>query len=147
MIRKLILALAPRLIAIGQSRAPDFVIGEHSPGGDYLHLILRSDDDRALHDHPWINLSVLLSGYYVEHSILAGGINRRVRRDAGDLKLRLPSAAHRLEVEEGAACWTLFITGPRLRPWGFHCPQAGFTPWRKFTAEGRPGDVGPGCDG
>src|ERR1700710_2371105 len=37
----------------------------------YLHHFLRSDDDRALHDHPWCNLSILLSGSYLEH--LTGG--------------------------------------------------------------------------
>jgi len=26
----------------------------------YLHRILRSDDDRAMHDHPWSNISYLL---------------------------------------------------------------------------------------
>ena len=42
----------------------------------YLHEFSRSDDDRALHDHPWLfNLSVLLSGTYVEHTIDAGGIH------------------------------------------------------------------------
>ena len=67
-------------------RAPDFVIG---PAGDpymrrwwviprnkwfniYLHNIMRSDDDRALHDHPWTNVSVLLRGSYLEH--LPGGV-------------------------------------------------------------------------
>ena len=33
----------------------------------YLHHFLRSDDYRALHDHPWCNLSLLLSGSYIEH--------------------------------------------------------------------------------
>lgn len=32
----------------------------------YLHHILRSDDDRALHDHPWWNVSVVLRGGYYE---------------------------------------------------------------------------------
>jgi hypothetical protein len=32
----------------------------------YLHNILRDDDDRALHDHPWANLSILLRGAYRE---------------------------------------------------------------------------------
>src|SRR5574337_503235 len=40
----------------------------------YLHCFLRSDDDRALHDHPWFWCSVLLRGRYVEHTIKAGGV-------------------------------------------------------------------------
>lgn len=33
----------------------------------YLHCFLRSDDDRALHDHPWSYVTVLLFGRYEEH--------------------------------------------------------------------------------
>ena len=61
-------AMADRLIVRVQRRAPDFVIG----GSDnpyllrwfliprnpvfnvYLHKFMRSDDDRALHTHPWL---------------------------------------------------------------------------------------------
>lgn len=32
----------------------------------YLHKIVRDDDDRALHDHPWVNCSIILKGRYVE---------------------------------------------------------------------------------
>jgi hypothetical protein len=32
----------------------------------FLHHIVESDDDRALHDHPWISLSVILDDSYVE---------------------------------------------------------------------------------
>lgn len=31
-----------------------------------LHHILRSDDDRALHDHPWWYIAIILSGGYWE---------------------------------------------------------------------------------
>jgi hypothetical protein len=111
----------------------------------YLHRFLRSDDDRALHDHPWWNLSFLLSGSYLEHTISAGGINRRIRREAGDLKLRRAKAAHRIELIDGETCWTLFITGPNLRSWGFHCPR-GWVHWRDFTNPADGGStVGRGC--
>lgn len=33
----------------------------------YFHCFLRSDDDRALHDHPWDFLTVILFGRYEEH--------------------------------------------------------------------------------
>jgi len=105
---------------------------------------MRSDDDRALHDHPWVNLSILLEGYYIEHSILAGGINKQVIRFAGDWKCRLPTSAHRVEIFE--PCWTLFITGPIVRVWGFHCPDAGFVPWSKFVDDSDRGQVGKGCN-
>lgn len=161
MFRRLVLWVAPHLVAIGQGRAPDFEVGKDDPGGVYLrrwwliprnpvfniylHLFLRSDDDRALHDHMYVNLSVLLSGAYTEHTIRAGGVNRRTVRRAGEIKMRLPWSAHRVEVAEGASCWTLFVTGPRIRKWGFHCPEAGWVPHDVFTASGNPGEVGQGC--
>lgn len=81
----------------------------------YLHHICKSDDDRALHDHPWWNLSILLSGHYVEHTPRGSVI-----RMSGDFVLRRASALHRLELVADNPCWTLFITGPRIRAWGFH---------------------------
>lgn len=147
--------LADRII---RSRDPDFVIGEASNPyllrwyviprnrffNIYLHDILRDDDDRALHDHPWINLSIVLSGGYHEHTIDAGGIHRRTYRGRGALKLRLPSAAHRLQVGIFGAT-TLFITGPRVREWGFHCPERGWVHWRDFTGGERGELIGAGC--
>lgn len=140
------------------ARAPDFIIGKPDDHylrrwfviprnrffNIYLHQFLRSDDDRALHDHPWWNFSFLLSGRYVEHTIPAGGINRRIEYRAGDLKFRRATAAHRVELIDGA-CWSLFITGPRIRDWGFHCPH-GWKPWQEFTKKGASGEIGPGCD-
>ena len=121
----------------------------------YLHLFLRDDDDRALHDHPWPNMSLLLLGAYIEHTIDAGGIHRRTRRSVGDIVCRLPWRAHRVELYalpwgapewlDKCPCWTLFVTGPRIRHWGFHCPEQGWLPWEKFTSsDGR--EVGRGCD-
>ena len=115
----------------------------------YLHQFLRSDDDRALHDHPWLfNLSVLLSGEYVEHTIRVGGVAVRTHRKAGDWKLRFGAAPHRIELlllspryPIPMPCWTLFITGPRVREWGFHCPAAGWIPWKRFTSSDS-----TGCD-
>lgn len=172
MLRRLIVNLGRRLIARAARREPDFVIG----GADrpylrrwwliprnrlfnvYLHQFLRSDDDRALHDHPWINLSVLLQGAYIEHTIAAGGVEHAQRLVAGQLRARATGTfAHRIELLQdidGTAnvdgspipCWTLFITGPRYREWGFHCPRAGWIHWQKFTAAEDIGAVGMGCD-
>ncbi|WP_136617040.1 MULTISPECIES: hypothetical protein [Mesorhizobium] len=157
MFEKLILRLAPRLISLSARRPPNIVIGGHIDPymhrwwliprnrffNIYLHHFLRSDDDRALHDHPWWNFSVLLRGRYVEHTIAPGGINHRVERCAGDTKFRRASAAHRIELVDGP-CWTLFLTGPMLRVWGFHCPR-GWVPWQQFTKPENPGEIGRGC--
>lgn len=150
--------LCDKLFTIGRSRSADFIIGK--PGDDYLrrwfviprnrffniylHQFIRSDDDRALHDHPWWNCSILLQGQYVEHTMPQGGVNVRKRYIAGDMKFRTAKYAHRVELTHGA-CWSLFITGPRIRDWGFHCP-AGWRPWQEFTASHNPGEIGRGCE-
>ncbi len=145
---------------VALKRKPDVVIGSllrpylkrwhlipRNPAFNiYLHQFLRSDDDRALHDHPWVNLSILLHGTYTEHTIAAGGIHERTVRRTGDLKLRGALDAHRIELTDGP-CWTLFLTGPRWRIWGFHCAEAGWVPWKQFTRElpGGVSEVGAGC--
>jgi hypothetical protein len=105
----------------------------------YLHNMLRDDDDRALHDHPWASLSLCLKGSLVE--VLSGGRRRKI--DRGRIVYRGPSFAHRLEVPAGGA-WTLFLTGPVVRDWGFHCPK-GWRHWRDFTAGSKGELVGRGC--
>ena len=142
---------------IAISRPPDFIIGgkEHPymlrwwiiPRNKYfniyLHKFLRSDDDRALHDHPWLNVSYLLEGTYVEHVINAGGVQIATRYKAGQFKFRRAVAAHRIEIDD--PCWSLFITGPVIRTWGFHCPK-GWRPWQQFVDQRDSGSVGRGCD-
>lgn len=152
--------LADRFIERITRRPPDFVIGgaerpylrrwfvipRNRWFNVYLHQFLRSDDDRALHDHPWSNCSLLLRGMYIEHTIAAGGINQRRELLAGDVRLRLSGRlAHRVELIDGP-CWTLFVTGPRYREWGFHCQDAGWIRWQRFTDPGDKGSVGKGCD-
>ena len=140
---------------ISASRKPDFVIGNdycrrwwiiprNKFFNIYLHLFLHSDEDRALHDHPWLNVSYLLAGEYTEHTIKAGGVTQSVVYKAGNLKFRRSVAAHRIELHAGP-CWSLFITGPVVRNWGFHCPK-GWRPWQQFVNERDTGKIGRGCD-
>lgn len=153
--------LIDRFIARTTRRAPDFVIGgparpylrrwwiipRNRLFNIYLHEFKRSDDDRALHDHPWLfNISLLLRGKYLEHT------KRGVQLlQAPAVKFRFGPAPHRIELfndhdtGEPIPCWTLFITGPRVREWGFHCLR-GWVHWREFTAPGDKGTVGKGCD-
>lgn len=143
---------------IADRRPPDFIVGgKEDPYlmrwwviprnrffNVYLHHFMRSDDDRALHDHPWWNLSILLRGEYTEHTIAAGGVNQAVIRRAGQFKFRGAKSAHRIELHNGP-CWTLFLTGPTLRTWGFHCPR-GWRPWKEFVSDRDNGSIGRGCD-
>lgn len=118
----------------------------------YLHKFLRDDDDRALHDHPSWAVSFILRRGYIEHTIADGGIHHRREYGPGSLRFMRTRHTHRIELhtdtKTGTAepCWTLFLFGPRCRDWGFHCPERGWVPWQKFTAEGKPGEVGKGCD-
>lgn len=110
----------------------------------YLHKFLRDDDDRALHDHPWTFLSIMIRGRYFEHT------------EAGTVERRAPSAAlrhaehrHRVELPktlrgDPVPCWTIVITGRKWRTWGFWCPR-GFVPWHEFVAPDDEGAIGRGC--
>jgi hypothetical protein len=116
------------------SRPPDFIIGDPTHPyllrwwviprnrwfNIYLHRVIRSDDDRALHDHPWLNASIIVDGAYIEHRIAPGGCRHMTLRSAGAVCARTARAAHRLEVLPGGEALTLFITGPVIRDWGFH---------------------------
>lgn len=148
---------------VAASRSPDFVIGgaeapylrrwwlvpRNEEANIYLHHFCRSDDDRALHDHPWESRSLLLSGRYIEH--VPDGPPRLF--SAGQEIWRSAEAAHRIELLRDPygfemPVWTVFATGPKVREWGFLCPK-GWRHWRDFcglTEDGRnDGTIGPGC--
>ena len=155
MLAKLLL----RLLAPLMAKEPDFIIGgKEDPYllrwwviprnkffNIYLHEFRRSDDDRALHDHPWLfNLSWILRNRYREHTIRAGGVRVVKEYSAGAVKLRLGAAPHMVELLPGERCVTLFITGPIVRMWGFHCPK-GWVPFYDFTKKEDTGSIGAGC--
>jgi hypothetical protein len=147
------LVLPIPLAVLRPARDPDFVIGDPArpymlrwwllPRNEtfnvYYHRVLRDDDDRALHDHPWPSFSIMVSGRLRE--ITPEG--PRVIR-SGDCVYRGPDFAHRLELIDGEPAETLFITGPKVREWGFHCPK-GWVVWSDFVDAGNPGGVGRGC--
>lgn len=140
----------------------------------YLHQALRSDDDRALHDHPWWNLSIVLKGGYWEImpmyrplypdlaiDVMLGAPAapyQRIWRRPGAFIFRRPTDAHRLELSWryntniphrqypiAIPSWSLFITGPKLRTWGFWCAK-GWVEWEKFVKVVPGGnEVGAGC--
>lgn len=138
--------------AIGRMASPpDFTIGDppylerwwivprNEQHNVYLHRILRDDDDRALHDHPWENVSYVIAGSYRE--VTPQGM---FVRQPGDVIKRAATALHRLELIDGHPCISLFFTGPKVRDWGFDCPS-GWVHWRDFTAGANGELVGRGC--
>jgi len=110
----------------------------------YLHRFTGSDDERALHCHPWPSVSILLRGNLLE---VMPGKFREIPRWVP--VLRRANHKHRL-VHWGKPTWTLFITGPRrhfpgtkIPMWFFHCVN-GKKPWYEMTSpEGK--TIG-GCD-
>lgn len=105
-----------------------------------LHHILRSDDDRAFHDHPWPYLTIILRGGYTEvrpvydtDGIYLG--ESRQWRGAGTVLFRSAKSWHRLEVPEGETAWTLFITGPKRQRWGFMVAPEQKVYWRQFLGD------------
>lgn len=148
-----------RLIARCEARPPDEIIGGledpymfrwwvlHHGIAVYVHCFLRSDDDRALHDHPSFNITYLLRGCYLEHTIAQGGINHaELYADPSycegllpRVRVRRATLAHRIELVDGPV-WSLWLRGPKYRAWGFHCPHKGWVHWHAFDEHGL------GCD-
>lgn len=110
----------------------------------YLHRMLRDDDDRALHDHPGSNISIVLRGGYVEHIFVNEPTDgrmlpqtRQVFRRPGRIVFRRARLAHRLVLPNSDPSWSLFIMFPKRREWGFWATQNGrarWMPWWSFLA-------------
>lgn len=136
-----------------------------------LHKWLRSDDDRALHDHSGHNVSIILNGGYwevlrewlPENSIFRidswmhagdGEYYRLVKHWRRPLVpyFRRAEIPHRIALaDDGRPVWTLWLRWPPIREWGFHCPK-GWKHWkeycntRDYSTPGSASEIGPGCD-
>lgn len=103
-------------------------------GNLYLHIQVADDPERPLHDHPWDNMSVILSGGYDETMFVyhptVSRMTRHLRRRAGDVVFRKAAEAHHLKLLPGEPYTiTQFATGPYIKPWGFYGPAG----WFPFT--------------
>lgn len=99
-----------------------------------LHKIVRTDDDRCEHDHPWNFTRVILWGGYKEN---IHGIEhtRRPWRPWAFWRIYPCSARfqHRItELLNGQVSWTLVFAGPKNRHWGFYTLD-GWKYWREFV--------------
>lgn len=119
-------------------RAPDFTVGNYLRrwwviprnriANVYLHRFGDSDG-QDVHDHPWFNVSIILRGRYREHFHDGTWRDRR----AGMVVARQARLLHRLEVLDGPV-WTLFLTGPVLREWGF-MTRSGWVHWDQYKGD------------
>lgn len=82
--------------------------------GIYLHHILKSDEEKHMHDHPWDFASLILWNGYEEntpvgmHRVSFWHLNVH---DAEDL--------HKITLFNGKPTWSLFFVGQRRREFGF----------------------------
>ncbi len=118
----------------------------------YLHHFLSSDIDKALHDHPWASIGILIYGHYYEHMpVDTDAWRAHLSRETYFVKrrpfvpiYRKPEHIHKVELIDNKPVWTIFITGPVVRNWGFYCASY----WRGhkdfLTEDGS--NIGKGCD-
>ena len=97
-----------------------------------LHVFVRGDEDRCLHDHPWGFWTLILFGGY--HEETREGVKWR---RPGSLLYRPAEWSHRVILGDTPAC-TLVLMGPRRRSWGF-LTRNGWVHWRDYLVPGRGG--------
>ena len=67
------------------------------------------------HDHPWDFLTVILRGGYQESTPKTQTVFRR----PGSVLFRKAEFIHNVATTSEKVCWSLVITGPKRRQWGF----------------------------
>lgn len=102
--------------------------------GIYVHKFLRSDHERALHDHPWPFVAIILKGgYREEHDQTIDGRPIIEWRWPGQILLRPAEWRHRIILSPGTTSWSLCLVGRRCRRWGFFTSR-GWCHWRRYNA-------------
>lgn len=95
-----------------------------------IHKILRSDNDRHMHDHPWASLSWILRGKYHEEMPLDQKQNpaldltrQRVRpMSEGCIAWRKATDRHMLKLYDGPV-YSMFFMWTYQQKWGFYTPK------------------------
>ena len=91
-----------------------------------LHRWTGSDDKRFFHDHPWDFISVILRGTYSEAT--PTGIEVRT---SGSIRY-YPAEYKHTVLFTGAPCWSLVLSGPSRRNFGFWVAGKMIRPLRYF---------------
>lgn len=93
-----------------------------------LHKIMRKDDDRHPHDHPWNARTFILRGSYTEvrpariaqyDHVPGTHYHKAYQRDTGDTVALRFGEYHRITHVSPGGVWTLFVTGKYRGTWGF----------------------------
>ena len=107
------------------------------PFNIFLHKFLRSDPD-DLHDHPWPYATVILKGGYWEWTPVFDKHGHKLTevakwRAPGHFRINSATSLHRIELDPGVECWTLFMPGPKTREWGF-VRSGVWQQWQQYLA-------------
>ncbi|MDI3356660.1 hypothetical protein MO767_20250 [Pseudomonas sp. UYIF39] len=121
-----------------------------------IHHIMRPDEDRDLHDHPWNARTIILRGWYAEQrpmsdewkaEFLASLIpdadpqlinwakaeaTEYMTRRAGETARLNHGEYHRIDEISPGGVFTLFITSKWRGDWGF-LVKGVKVPWRTYT--------------
>lgn len=119
----------------------------------FIHKFIRSDEDRALHDHPWNFIVIPIWRGYHEHYKSprpSGEVYEGCRRVLPIIGARFRRATYRHRVELLRAyggipsdprqwyrelpSWSFFIRFKEFREWGFHTHE-GWIQWNKWWQE------------
>lgn len=107
-----------------------------------VHHILRRDNDRHPHDHPWNARTIVLRGCYGEDRVVSYERSSRYAPDVlVDYYLRSRGytgpinhgAYHQITDVSHGGVWTLFFTFGYIGTWGFLVDGVK-VPWRKYMA-------------
>ena len=92
---------------------------ENYPFNIFIHKILKSNTD--MYDHPWGYRTLILCGGYWEHEFTTqrGTETYKTWRGPGYTETYDAYHSHKVTLEEGTPCWTVFIPFKRQKPWGF----------------------------
>ncbi len=106
-----------------------------------LHRMVRPDQDKDPHDHPWTSWwSRVLWGSYIEDIWEAPDIKRArhehdlpntLVRSAGEVAQRMGEHMHKVVNLPHGECWTLVWTTGRGRRWGFWT-ENGWVFWKTY---------------
>lgn len=97
----------------------------------FLHRMQVPDPGVDLHDHPWSFVSFVLRGGYIERVAdtrrpWEERHRHRGRWSFGGIRL---DQIHSIDALDRTPTWTLVVTGPTRRRWGFVAGDDGWQDW------------------
>ena len=121
----------------------------------FLHHFQSDDATNDFHNHPYDHSTayILAGGYWEERAFFIRALCQRLQPSlaayvgatwldyrAGEKNELRPHTFHRVElIDKVRGCWTLFVAGEKVQPWGFWNRNTG--EFRKWT--GKPPGLPP----